>query len=523
MSLIAPGSLGWFLRHELRLSWRYMAGAAGGRGRSIFIGLAVVGVTAFMLAFFLGLALYRRGPAMAQIPDIAAFMAVAIDGVCLFFGSLMIAQSLASATLTFHDRGDLDLLLASPVKPWKVLATRILVMAFNAMIFFQLLILPPLLTAVAIARLWGLLAFPVIIACLALVASSLGVVLAMGLFRLLGPRRTRTIAQLIGVATGLGIVIVTRLMPTRGEGGFGHMADALQSSSWGPAALWWSRAATGDPLGLGIVVLASVAIFAVVVRALGARFAADASVAAGEAQPVQNAARRKAPTTAFKRRGLRRIMVFKELKLLWRDPALISQVLLQVVYLPFVMFISLSRGQDSGNLIGHLAIAFCAGAMAYVSGQLAAGLGWLTISAEEAPELLACAPITADQAARSKVTAVVVPVALLLGVLSLGLAFFNPLAGLAAFVGSCLCAGVMAYMELWLQRPGKRSAFRMRARGSGSVWVSLLETLISALFGLTTGMVAAGTVFAFAPAFLLIALVGIVASVNREKWLVRYA
>ena len=155
--------------------------------------------------------------------------------------------------------------------------------------------------------------------------------------------------------------------------------------------------------------------------------------------------------------------------------------------------------------------------------QLAAGLGWLTISAEEAPELLTCAPITQDQAARAKVTAVVLPVAALLGVLSLGLAVLSPWAAVCAFAGACAGAAAIAYLELWMQRPGKRSTYRMRMRGTGNVWVSLLEVLVSALFGATTGMVAGKTVWAVLPALLLVALIASVASLNRDKWLTRDA
>ncbi len=523
MNLFAPASVPWFLRHELRVSWRWISGMAGGRGRSIIISFVIVGLTALALAWGLGTVLYHRGvkaPALVPLPGIAV---LAIDSVMAFFGSLMVAQTLASATMIFYDRGDLDLLLSSPVRPWKILATRMLVMAFNSMLFFQILILPVVLTSAAVMGYWGLLAIPLVIALLSLAMTAVGMVLAMALFRLLGPRRTRSISQIIGVAVALGIIVTTRLLPVgKGNMAFGHITQYLHSAPWGPFAIWWANAATGNLAGLAILSGSAVGIFVLVTLLLGARFSADASLAAGTAEPVRKAGR-ATQKAAFKSGSMMRIMVIKELKLLIRDPTLISQVLLQVIYLPFVMFLSFSRGRAAGGFIAHLAPAFCAGAMAYVAGQLAAGLGWLTISAEEAPELLTCAPITPDQAARAKVTAVVLPVAVLLGVLSFGLAFLSPWAGFCAFVGACAGAAAIAYMELWMQRPGKRSAYRMRMRGTGSVGVSLLEALVSALFGVTTGMAAAGTVLAVIPALLLVALIATIASVNRDKWLIRNA
>lgn len=515
MRLFRQGSLGWFLSHELRISWRFLASVGGGRGRSIIITFAVIGVAALFLAGSIGFALRSKGVHAPPLGDLPAIVVLIVDGVLLFTASLMMAQTVGVATMVFNDRGDLDLLLASPTPPWKILATRMTVIAFNSMLFFQILSLPVVLTATAITEFWGLLAIPMVVTLLAFVASALGVAIAMGLFRILGPRRTRMVAQLIGVATGLSIVVITRLM--RGSGtGLRPLGSWLHDSGLEPAARWLARAATGSPLELISLMAGSVGIFALVTLLLGRRFAANASIAAGEAQPVRVNTRR-APTT-FKARGLRKIMVIKELKLLWRDPSLISQVLLQILYLPLVMFITLS-GRGGSQFFTHVTYAICAGAMAYVSGQLAAGFGWLTISAEEAPELLTCAPVTSDQVARAKVTAVVLPVASLLSVLSLGLAFLSPWAGLMAFAGSCVCATVIAYMELWMQRPGKRSSFRMRRRGTGSPWVAILEGVICLMFGSVTGMAAAGSAWAILPALLLVAIVAIVASLNQDKWL----
>ena len=516
MKLFRQGSLGWFLEHELRISWRFLASMGGGKGRSIIITFAVIGLTALGLAATIGLALRSKGVHAPPLGDLPAIVVIIVDGVLLFTASLMMAQTVGVATMVFNDRGDLDLLLASPTPPWKILATRMLVIAFNSMLFFQILSLPLILTATAITEYWGLLAIPLVVSLLALVAAALGVAIAMGLFRILGPRRTRIVAQLIGVATGLSIVVMTRLIRGSGGKGLRPLGPWLHDSGLEPAARWMARAATGSPVELISLAAGAIGIFALVTVLLGRRFAANASIAAGEAQPAR-ANTRRAPST-FKTRGLRKIMVIKELKLLWRDPSLISQVLLQILYLPFVMFITLS-GRGGSQFFTHVTYAICAGAMAYVAGQLAAGFGWLTISAEEAPDLLTCAPVTSDQVARAKVTAVVLPVACLLSVLSIGLAFLSPWAGLMAFVGSCVCAAVIAYIELWMQRPGKRSSFRMRRRGSGSPWVAILEAVICMLFGSVTGMAAAGTAWAILPALLLVAVVAIVASLNKDKWL----
>ena len=517
MRLLAPASLPWFIRHELRVSWRWMASMNGGKGRSMFIGFGFLVAGALFLAFMIGMLVRSKGWRAPPIGEMPAILVVTIDGVLLFFISLMLAQSVATATMIFHDRGDLDLLLSSPVKPWRILATRMAVIAFNSMLFFQFMTLPLIITAAFIAGYWQLLAIPLLICFISLAVAAIGVAVAMGLFRILGPRRTRTVAQLIGVFTAFGILFFTRSLRNSGSGGFRPMEPWLEESGFEPAARWLAGAATAEPLPLLSLFAGSGLSFALVVSLLGRRFAANASIAAGEAQRTQKQAR--TTRAAFKSHGIRRIMIGKELKLLWRDPTLISQVLLQVVYLPVVMYLALTGGQRTDSVLSNWAFAICAGAMAYVAGQLAAGLGWLTISAEESPELLSVAPVTSDEVARAKVAAVVLPVAVLLGVLSLGLGVLSPWAGAVAFVGSVGGAIVIAYVELWMQRPGKRSAFRMRRRGTGSVWVALLEAFICMLLGAATTLAAAGTFFAFIPAVFLVAVVGIVASVNRDKWL----
>ncbi len=47
MTLFAPGSTGWMIRHEMRLTWRYMIGLTGGKSRLIvsMIILVVVALT----------------------------------------------------------------------------------------------------------------------------------------------------------------------------------------------------------------------------------------------------------------------------------------------------------------------------------------------------------------------------------------------------------------------------------------------------------------------------------------------
>ena len=146
----------------------------------------------------------------------------------------------------------------------------------------------------------------------------------------------------------------------------------------------------------------------------------------------------------------------------------------------------------------------------FLAGQLAGSLGWVTISAEESPELLQCAPVTPDRIRRAKIAAVLIPVLGLIGLPLLWLVILDPIAGVVGILGAAVTAASTTMIELWRQRPGKRNEFR-RNRGS-SVLVPMIEVLIGLSYGATGGLVLLGYyvgrwwVAAFAVVPLLIAV-----------------
>ena len=92
----------------------------------------------------------------------------------------------------------------------------------------------------------------------------------------------------------------------------------------------------------------------------------------------------------FRRRSVSRVLRQKEWALLRRDPWLVSQTLMQILYLlpPAVLLWVTFRG-------GNDAFVVLIPVVVMAAGQLAGGLAWLAISGEDAPDLVATAPITA--------------------------------------------------------------------------------------------------------------------------------
>ena len=91
---------------------------------------------------------------------------------------------------------------------------------------------------------------------------------------------------------------------------------------------------------------------------------------------------------------------------------------------------------------------------------------------------------------RGKLAAAALPLAVLLLPILAPLAVMAPLAGGAALVGCAAAIAATGLMNVWWQRPGKRSEFRSRRRASWFVMVA--DLLIALLIAAATGVVAAG-------------------------------
>jgi ABC-2 type transport system permease protein len=518
VSLFAPGSTGWMIRHEMRLTWRYMIGLTGGKTRGLIVMLCVLGAMALLFGIPVGYATrFLTGARMERGWPIIVLVAGAGS---IFIFTLMLAQSLSMATIVFYDRGDLDLLLTAPIKPQRILTVRMLAMVANGVWGFLAFLAPFLICAAVVGGHWGWLSvFPMIIA-FSLMATALGVAGAMGLVRILGPRRTRTAAQVLGVMFGATSFLLGESYNIMGrkQGGIFYkgLFDWVRthgSISW---LAWPARAATGQPVPLLVVLTTCVLVFVLLNIWLGRGFADNAAAAAGAAE--RNAQKPAKSRKAAFRTGLMRVMIGKELKLVFRDPTVISQVALQALYIPVIgviVFRNLTLGHQ--GLAGAAAFASSAGALTFLSGQIAAGLGWLTISAEDAPELLACAPITQLQAAHAKVAAVVIPIVILVAFPALAMAWFAIWPAICAVLGAAAAAVAVGFIELWNQKPAKRSQFRMRRRGSGSSLVYFADVAISALIAGAAGLAAAGWVlWAFIPAAVALTAVMIM---KKDKWL----
>jgi ABC-2 type transport system permease protein len=138
---------------------------------------------------------------------------------------------------------------------------------------------------------------------------------------------------------------------------------------------------------------------------------------------------------------------------------------------------------------------------------LGGGLAWLAVSAEDAPELIATAPVGGGLVLRAKVAAVLWGIGLVFGPFLLLLGWLSPVYGIVGFGGVMVAAGSATAIQYWFRTQVKRSMFRRRQTSSRVATVA--EALSSMGWAGVGALVAAGTWLAAVPgAIVLIVLAG---------------
>jgi ABC-2 type transport system permease protein len=134
------------------------------------------------------------------------------------------------------------------------------------------------------------------------------------------------------------------------------------------------------------------------------------------------------------------------------------------------------------------------------SGQLAGGLAWLAISGEDAPDLVATAPVPAGFILRAKVEAVLGVVAIVFAPLVAALAVMSPWHALIAAAGIVIATTAATSIQLWFRSQAKRSQFRRRQVSSRVA--TFAEAFSSIGWAATAAVASVSLVLSVAPAIL---------------------
>ncbi|MDB5512129.1 MAG: permease [Enterovirga sp.] len=455
------GTLAWFARHEFRLAWRDLAAiaAGGGRRRVLVSGLVLtlLAIVMHALAWSFVSDAVRQGLG----PDPTTL--VVVSGSVVLCWCLILSQAIESVTRAFYARGDLDLVLSSPVRARRLFAVRTAGIAATASAMAVLLATPAIDVLVVLDGPRWLLSHLAVMA-LAISAAALATAIAAALFCLLGPARTRFAAQILAAIVGAAFAVGVQAAAILSFDDPSRISllssSAVVGSAPGPdSPLWWpARALLGDGPLIGLLLAGSVALLVAVVALVAPRFAEAATAAAGTTHLRRTPAGAAAP---FRRRSPSRLLREKEWTLLVRDPWLASQTLMQILYLlPAALLLWRSFGGGTSSL------AVLVPVLVMAAGQLAGGLAWLAVSGEDAPDLIATAPVSSRQVIRAKIEAVLGAVAVVTAPLLVGVALLSPVVALVATVGIALAAASSTAIQLWFRSQAKRSNFRRRQTAS---------------------------------------------------------
>ncbi|MBF0679771.1 MAG: permease [Devosia sp.] len=507
----SSGSIAWFAHHEFRLAWRdWLAMMSGGKRRRA-LGLILGGLVVYAILHLIAATIVSSALANGVVADKPTL--VLVSGLGLLFFAVMLSQALESITRVYYARADLDLILSSPASSRRVFAVRACATAVSTMALSCLLFSPLINALAALSGPQWLLAYPVVTALSAL-AVAIAIVVTRALFALVGPKRTRLIAQVVAAIIGAGFVIGIQAAAIISLDDFSRYAlfqsealitasPPLDSPVWLPA-----RGAMGEPLAALAVLTFGFALLALAILSVSGSYQQLALSTAGVGQATGR--KHRSSNTDFRQRSQRQTLRLKEWRLLRRDPWLLSQTLMQLLYLvPPALLLWVNYGQSINSYIVVVPVIVMA------SGQLAGGLAWLALSGEDAADLVNTAPISPRIILRAKVEAVLAIIAVVLAPLLLLLGWLSlPMAAITALFAALSAASATA-IQLWFLVPSRRALFRRRQVASRAATIS--EAFASILWAGTGAALAAGTPLALLPAILAILVLGIARSLAPRR------
>jgi len=495
---MSAGSLTWFANHEIRLAWRdwlsMMTAGRRGREKVVAIALAIFVVGAHVMAWYFVAGYVDE----RTVPTKPAF--VVITGSILLSWSLLISQAMESVTRAFYARSDLDLILSSPVAARKVFAVRIAAMGFSVVVMAALLASPVINVLIVRGGAGWLGAYGVVVA-MGATAAAIAVALTIALFRLIGPRRTRLVAQIVAAVIAAVFIIGLQVAAILSSDTLSRMVFLKSETLIAlvpevDSLFWWpARAAMGDLTALAAVLGTSFLALGGAIVLFSGRFGHHAIAASS----VAASGKREVQRSGFRRRSAARTLRQKEWTLLARDPWLVSQTLMQILYLlPPALLLWRGYGEGTGVLVVLVPVLVMA------SGQLAGGLAWLAISGEDAPDLVATAPIPRRMIIRAKVEAVLGGIALAFAPFVAALTLISVRGAVVAALGIMAAAAGATQIQFFFRKQATRRYFRHRQ--TASRFATFAEAFSSISWAGAAALAVGSTWFWLAPATIAIAV-----------------
>jgi len=490
-------ALSWFAHHELRLAFRewfaMMTGGRRKRKRAVIIGLVIFASLLHLLAW----AVVGRFSDLQ--PPLDKSSLIVISATVFLAWALMLSQAIESVTRVFYTRADLDLIMSSPAKLANVFSVRIVAITL-AVTMMALLLWTPFVNVLVIGGGPRWFAIFGVVVAMGLSATAIAIAITILLFWLIGPARTRFIAQVLAAIIGAGFVIALQIAAIMSYGTLSRFTVLTSDAATALAPdvdslLWWpARAIMGDGEALLLLLALGLVLLGGVMTIFSPHFADTVMRAAAYGASTRRTARERRFRGGSRQQALRR----KEFMLLWRDPWLISQTLMQLLYLaPPALLLWRNFSESSAALVLVTPVIVMA------AGQLAGGLAWLTISGEDAADLVATAPLAPTHVIRAKIEVVLIAITVIFIPFVAALALASPLQAMVTGGAIMISAASATAIQLWFRAQAKRSQFRRRQTSSrlatfaealSSIgWAATAALLLALpLAGIFSGLITAG-------------------------------
>lgn len=456
---LKPGTWPWLLRHEIRLGGR---GVGGTRIWVLLLGGGILWAAIHLAAWGL-----MVGADNIKLPPRTTVIFGSLVWLTI---TLIFSQAMMMSVSALFDRGDFDLLLSSPLSPRTVFTVRGVGIAVSVTALYFLLVTPFAHVGLLTGKYRLMAIYPALLS-LGLFVTALGMLFTLTLVRLFGARRARVVAQVLGAFAGATFFLLSQAQAMLGKNQRAQIASTM--TSWmepdgilaPESALWFPfRAFLGEPIPLLVTVIGGVGAFWLVMQLTYKRFLSGTQESVTGSATKRNEAVSREESKRYFRPGLLRNVLMKEWRLILRDPNLIAQTLLQVLYL-LPLFFVVSRGGS--------AVSYVVPGAVLLGGSLAGSLAWLTVAAEDAPELVGSAPVNAGRVRLMKALAAMIPVWLFLLPIFLALLWYKPWWSLVFLV--CVMCSTASAGAMQVLYPRKAERKDMKRRGKNQFTVSLLE------------------------------------------------
>jgi ABC-2 type transport system permease protein len=440
----------WLIRHDLRLAGRDLRAASRRQRRTVGAVLLAVVVLLHPLGF-------AMAPMLARLHDADRARALLVGSFALTGAfALFLSKAISEATDALFQRGDLDLLLSSPLPMRRVLTSRLLAIAVNAG-FLPLLLVVPLVNGMVLRGEFAWIGVYPVLASLSLVAAAAGAGITFGLLATIGPRWTRLAARALATLFGALSFFATQARLVVPDGPRARLWDALLPGAAPAGPQWWpARAAMGDPWPVLALAAIAVAAVAAVSAALGQAYGAGVmrNLAVPRRPRAAGVARRfaDAPFAALLR---------KEARLLLRHPGLGAQL--------FYQFIFLVPGALALMNIGDAARPATAGVVfltAMMTGRITRVVVAGPFEADQAAALALGSPTARGLVLRAKLVVTVAALAVVGGLPIVAIGLKLAPAFPAALIAGTAAAATRMWLAIGQPAQARPRALRQRVQAS---------------------------------------------------------